>query len=60
MKDVNDVYKNNLKNITKSNDDINFSTIFIKEESDKDITNINDNKIKQEVNNDIVKEELEC
>ncbi|OQS53439.1 hypothetical protein EHP00_2505 [Ecytonucleospora hepatopenaei] len=57
MKDINDVYKNNLKNITKNNDD---NKIFIKEEGDKDITNINDNiSIKQEEDIDIVKEEIE-
>ncbi|OQS53379.1 hypothetical protein EHP00_2531 [Ecytonucleospora hepatopenaei] len=58
MQDVNDMYKNNLKNITKSNDD---NKIFIKEESDVNITNINENiSIKQEVDIDIVKEELDC
>ncbi|OQS54182.1 hypothetical protein EHP00_2245 [Ecytonucleospora hepatopenaei] len=37
MKDVNDVYRNNLKNITKSNDD---NKIFLKEESEKASTKI--------------------
>ncbi|OQS53510.1 hypothetical protein EHP00_1841 [Ecytonucleospora hepatopenaei] len=57
MKDVNDVYKNNLKNITKNNDD---NKIFLKEESNNDITNVDENiSIKQEVDIDIVKEELD-
>ncbi|OQS54964.1 hypothetical protein EHP00_2707 [Ecytonucleospora hepatopenaei] len=60
MKDVNDVYKNNLKNVTKSNKNNDDNKIFIKEENNSNITNINENKIKQEVNIDIVKEELEC
>ncbi|OQS53751.1 hypothetical protein EHP00_2318 [Ecytonucleospora hepatopenaei] len=41
MKDVNDVYKNNLKNITKNNDDNNTNKLFLMEENDKYITNIN-------------------